>query len=280
MIIVTGTKRSGTSLWMRILATAGVPIIGERFPAGWGELLRAANPDGYFESELVAGINFRTNPHPMTGAYLAPSVTRGHAVKVFIPGLVRSDVAFLDRCIATIRPWRDYVRSTGRMRGLQQQHGVELDDGASLPPALEWWVNNYALVRDLAIRCYPVHVLSYDSLLRDPHRTITDVARWLELDLDLDQGDWVDAAAACVVAPPQRRDATDDQALAAGIEPRLLAVFDELHDTIDREQPLSEDLVMRLNVTNEALRPMMLDHQARHEASAVESVLGQRRARG
>ncbi|MBA3545934.1 MAG: hypothetical protein H0T76_05600 [Nannocystis sp.] len=106
MIVVTGTKRSGTSMWMHVLVAAGIPYIGERFPAGWGELLRDANPDGFFESELMIGINYRTNPHPLTGAYLAPHQTRDHAVKIFIPGLIRSDVAFLDRCIATVRGWR------------------------------------------------------------------------------------------------------------------------------------------------------------------------------
>jgi RNase adaptor protein for sRNA GlmZ degradation len=29
MIIVTGTKRSGTSLWMQILERTGYPILGE-----------------------------------------------------------------------------------------------------------------------------------------------------------------------------------------------------------------------------------------------------------
>ena len=127
MIIVTGTKRSGTSLWMHLLVAAGLPHVGDRFPGGWGELLRDANPDGFFESELVAGINYRTNPHPMTGAYLHPDATRQHAVKVFIPGLVRSDVAFLDRCIATVRDWRSYVTSMRRMQALP------------LAPVLHFW---------------------------------------------------------------------------------------------------------------------------------------------
>ena len=35
MIIVTGTKRSGTSMWMQILAAAGLPVFGEAFPRSW-----------------------------------------------------------------------------------------------------------------------------------------------------------------------------------------------------------------------------------------------------
>jgi hypothetical protein len=260
MIVVTGTKRSGTSMWMHVLVAAGLPYIGERFPAGWGELLRDANPDGFFESELMVGINYRTNPHPLTGAYLAPHQTRDHAVKIFIPGLVRSDVAFLDRCIATVRGWREYVASIRRV-------GVE--DGA-LPPALEWWCSNFALIRDLAIRGYPAHVLSYDSFLRDPERVATEVLAWIG------RGDPV--AAARVVHPEQKREPLGeaDSALADGVDPRHLEVFDELHACIDAGRPLSASFVDRLNAVDRALRPMVVERQAAVEAKTVADIFGRR----
>lgn len=260
MIIVTGTKRSGTSMWMHVLVAAGLPYIGERFPAGWGELLRDANPDGFFESELMVGINYRTNPHPLTGAYLAPQQTREHAVKIFIPGLIRSDVAFLDRCIATVRGWRDYVASIRRV-------GVE---AAALPPALEWWCSNFGLIRDLAIRGYPTHVLSYDSFLRDPERVATEVLTWIG------RGD--PAAAARVVRPEQKREPVGepDSALADGIDPRHLEVFDELHACIDAGRPLSASFIDRLNAVDRALRPMVLERQAAVEAKTVADIFGRR----
>ena len=265
MIIVTGTKRSGTSMWMHVLVEAGLPWIGERFPAGWGELLREANPDGFFESELMAGVNFQTNPHPVSGAYLAPDQTRLHAVKVFIPGLVRTDVAFIDRCIATVRSWRDYVGSTRRVQALQ---GAET--GNVLPPALEWWCTNFALVRDLAIRGYPVHVVSYDGFLRDPERVATEVLAWI--------GHGDARRAASVVRPHtdgERRPTASDADLAEGIEAAHLAVFDELHAAIDDERPLDARLIERLNRTDEALRPMVLHHQANADAKTLTEILGQ-----
>lgn len=260
MIIVTGTKRSGTSMWMHVLIAAGLPYIGDRFPAGWGELLRDANPDGFFESELMVGINYRTNPHPRTGAYLAPEQTQDHAVKVFIQGLVRSDVAFIDRCVATVRGWREYAQSVRRV-------GLE---SPSAPPALEWWTDNYALIRDLAIRGYPAHVVSYSSFLRDPERVATEVLDWIGTG---------DARRAAAVVRPQRRSVVKaapapDAELSAGIAPRHLEVFDELHDFIDRERPLTGAFVSKLNSTNAALRPMILEHQARLQASTVTDILG------
>jgi hypothetical protein len=260
MIVVTGTKRSGTSMWMHVLVAAGLPYIGERFPAGWGELLRDANPDGFFESELMVGINFRTNPHPLTGAYLAPQQTRDHAVKIFIPGLVRSDVAFLDRVVATVRAWREYVASIRRV-------GIE---DAALPPALDWWVNNFALIRDLAIRGYPAHVLSYDSFLRDPEKVAAEVLAWVG------RGD--PAAAARVVRPERKREpiAGPDAALADGIDARHLEVFDELYACIDAGRPLSASFIDRLNAVDRALRPMVLEHQAAVEAKVVSDIFGRR----
>jgi hypothetical protein len=266
MIIVTGTKRSGTSMWMHVLVAAGLPWIGDRFPSGWGELLREANPDGFFESELMAGINFQTNPHPLSGAYLAPQQTRRHAVKVLIPGLVRTDVAFIDRCVATVRSWRDYVASTRRLRALQGQgHG----EGDVLPAALEWWCSNFALIRDLAIRGYPVHVVSYEGFLRDPQRVATEVLDWIG------EGDVQQAAS--VVQPSlrsERDDGTTDADLAEGLDTHHLAVFDELHAVIDAERPLTASLIETLNRTDEELRPIILEYQAKADARTIDGVLG------
>src|SRR5688500_18403904 len=111
MIIVTGTKRSGTSMWMQILRAAGFPTLGEAFPRDWARTIRQANPEGFYESPLRTGIYYATNPNPRTGAYLFPQSTRRTAVKVFVPGLVRSDMAFVDRVIATMRNPREYVHS-------------------------------------------------------------------------------------------------------------------------------------------------------------------------
>lgn len=72
MIIVTGTKRSGTSLWMQLLMAAGFVPFGEAFPAQWSESIKDANPEGFFESSFRHGIYYATNPNPQTGVYVFP----------------------------------------------------------------------------------------------------------------------------------------------------------------------------------------------------------------
>jgi hypothetical protein len=275
MIIVTGTKRSGTSMWMQILAAAGLEVIGERFPRHWGEHLSAANPDGFYESELIAGIYFRTNPHPLTGVFLFPDQTIHHAVKVFIPGLIRSDLAFLDRVIASVRSWRAFARSRERLRTLVRASageaaGETAEEGRSLPPGLEWWSENFALVRDIATRRYAAHVLSYDSLLADPERVIHEVVQWLGVG---------DAKRACAVVHRDKpRDGSgageqsDGEVDSTGLEPRHIAVFDELYESIDRGRPLTQALIDRLNLTDRELRPLLIEHNAAVKTAALAAL--------
>jgi hypothetical protein len=276
MIIVTGTRRSGTSMWMQILAAAGLDVIGERFPRHWGEHLSAANPDGFYESELIAGIYFRTNPHPVSGVFLFPDQTIHHAVKVFIPGLVRSDLAFLDRVIATVRPWRAFARSRERLRELvrastadEDSDGAdELEQARSLPPALEWWSENFALIRDIATRRYAAHVVSYDSLLADPDASIHAVVQWLGVG---------DARRACAVVRrgvQARADEHGAEADAAGLEARHIEVLDELYDHIHRGKSLGQALVDRLNLTDRELRPRLIEHNAAVKAAALAALRG------
>jgi putative methionine-R-sulfoxide reductase with GAF domain len=184
MIIVTGTKRSGTSMWMQILIAAGFPIIGEAFPMRWEHTIKAANPEGFYESHLRRGIYYRTNPHPKTGAYLFPEQVQHHAVKVFIPGLIRSDRAFIGKVIATVREWREYESSIARLYAIEDESRRaegkgELIPEERMPGALEWWAENFALVRDIAVRRYPVHVQSYEGLLQRARARHPRRAAWL-----------------------------------------------------------------------------------------------------
>ena len=277
MIIVTGTRRSGTSMWMQILAAAGIEVIGEKFPKHWGEHLSAANPDGFYESELIAGIYFRTNPHPVSGVFLFPDQTVHHAVKVFIPGLVRSDLAFIDRVIATVRPWRAFARSRERLRALVRastsHEGPELaslepaDEAQTLPPGLEWWSENFELIRDIATRRHASHVLSFDSLLADPEASIHAVIQWLGVG---------DARRACAVVRGDRPPSADEQAEAdtTGLAARHIEVFDELYDHIHRGKSLSQALVERLNLTDRELRPRLIEHNAAVKAAALAVLAG------
>jgi hypothetical protein len=257
MIIVAGTKRSGTSMWMQLLAAAGFPPIGDAFPRNWESTIKDANPAGFWESELRRGIYYATNPDPKSGVYLFPEQTRRHAVKVFVPGLIRTDRAFIDKVVATVRPWRQYVRSLGRLHEMElEAHRAKrkndteaLPDPVYMSPVIEWWIENFSLVSDIVTRRYPFYMVAYDSVLADPDKAVRDVFQWLG-DGDVEKAiEHVEPA-----LRTQDEDPDDDTTLDdVDLEPGLIEVFDALYEVVRTQEPLQQSFVDRLNDANEKL---------------------------
>ena len=255
MILVSGTKRSGTSMWMQVLAAAGLPILGDAFPRGWDRTIREANPDGFFESILREGIYYRTNPHPATGDYFLPEHVEGYAVKVFVPGVIRSERAYIGRLIANVRGWREYEASIERLYALEREafkeKGVAV--GEHFPPAYEWWMENFSLVRDISLRRYPARLMTYEQVLADPERQVRDTLEWIG------SGD-IEAAVAAVKPERQtQRESTSNSAL----DPSLARVFDDLYGAVRAGKGFSKALLSSLNAMNKRLLPQLVDLQRR-----------------
>lgn len=265
MVIVTGTKRSGTSMWMQILIGAGFPAFGDAFPMAWGDSpLRRANEDGFYESILRSGIYFATNPHPITGTYLFPEQVERHAIKIFIPGLVRTERAFIGRVIATMREWREYEASVHRLYALEAESDPLGKPRPHMTPALEWWWENYLLIRDVSLRGYAVHLQSYDGLLADPERVITDTLQWIG------HGD---AKGACARVRRQHRHF--ERPASTSVEPQIAAVFDELYSRVHERSGLSAAFVRKLNETNDALKPL-IDEERRRVFREIQKIHSER----
>jgi hypothetical protein len=146
MIVITGTKRSGTSMWMQVLFGAGFPVIGERFPGRWRETLVAANPDGFFKSRLRCGLLSATETDPLTGRPMDRDSYRSHAVKISVPGLVRTHRRHLWRVLGTVRDFREYEQSRRRLwRQLEdqarRQQKPDAEPPARIEPLYEWWTS-------------------------------------------------------------------------------------------------------------------------------------------
>jgi hypothetical protein len=256
VIVVSGTRRAGTSMWMQILAAAGLPVIGEEFPGDWQTTLRAANPHGFHESLLRHGIYYRTNPHPVTGEFMRAADVRGHAVKVFLPGLVRTDAAYLDRVIVTVRPWREYEASLRRLHAIDDQR-LRTDAARAavarrrMPPALEWWDEHVAFLRDLSLRGYACHVQSYDGVLDDPRGVVTRALAWLDVDVD------VEAANAAVRPHARTQRAPESDSVA----PEVAEVFDAFHAAVHDGHGLDPALIASINRTHQDLEPVIQHHR-------------------
>lgn len=277
MIIVTGTKRSGTSMWMQVLIAAGLPAFGEAFPGQWKKTIGQANPDGFYESSLRTGIYYKTNPHPQTGAYFFPEQVDRHVVKVFIPGLVRSDRAFIGKVVATMRAWREYTASLERLYAMEdQRRPAGVAPPLRMPAPLEWWTENFMLIRDIAIRRYPVHVQSYDGLLSDPAGVVDKTLDWLGLEgLDVE-------TAVGAVKPDNRTQRTSSDAGTAmpddlNLDPDVIEMFDALYEQVHGGAGLTSTFIQELNVTNEKLTPLL---RAEQQKVALDVERRRRAARG
>ena len=268
MIFVTGTKRSGTSMWMQIMIQAGFPYIGEPYPRNWMQSIQNANKEGFYESSLRQGIYHKTNPNSKTGAYLFPQQTKRHVIKVFVPGLVRSDIAFIDRVVGTIRPWREYVASIRRLYDMEDQHLATLDKPedklltplehaqllrGNLHPALEWWMENYDLIRNFITRRFPINLVSYQKLLDNPTEVIPPVLEWCG-------GGDIETALSAVnrnLNTQRNIQSIDD----APISNEYLEVFDELHAHFYEQKPMKSTFLEKLNGVDDVLRPLIVEQK-------------------
>lgn len=256
MIFVTGTKRSGTSMWMQILKAAGFELIGEPYLGKWEDSIKEANPRGFYESRLRQGVFYATNPHPETGDWLAPKSTRKHVVKVFIPGLVRSDIAYIDAVVATMRPWREYGPSLARLHAMEDAFLADIpgEDGerrrararrgrSALPPWAEWWFETYDLVRDVSTRRHAIHLTTYDRLLADPRAAIETTLEWLG-------GGDLDSAVAAVDASLR---SVADAPTPDDIDVEAAEVMDAIYSTVHERRRLEPALLARMNQVQDRL---------------------------
>ena len=280
MVVVTGTKRSGTSLWMQILGAAGLSRIGNAFPHDWETRLGHLNPQGFYESRYRSGINFLNNPHPITGDYLMPRETARQAIKIFIPGLLRTELVYLDRVIATMRDWRSYCLSRARLEHAERNENApdpEANDdddrrfhpGYHLPAHLEWWLENYALLRDVMVRQYPFHLTTYERVTRAPEQELPWLFEWIGT------GDWVSAIS--VVQRPRRR---EDAEIEHDLDRDQIEVFDEVYRLADEGEPFSDAFLQRMDDMHAVLLPRIRRYvdesilfRARNIASAAANAV-------
>lgn len=257
MIFVSGTKRSGTSMWMQVLRAAGLPVLGEAFPPAFVGPLKAANPDGFYESLLRNGIYFATNPHPVSGRYFLPEHVAGHAVKVFIPGVIRSERAYIGHLIANLRPWQEYEASILRLyaiedEALRARGQAALEHRSQMPPAYEWWLENFALIRDITLRRYPARLLSYAQVLADPEATIAGILRWI--------GRGELAPALTAVKPEHRTQHAPISTTT--LPPDVARVFDDLYAAVVDDAVFTRPALLRsLSALNQRLLPELTELQ-------------------
>lgn len=167
--VVSGMPRSGTSLMMRILGAAGVPLLvdGVRAPD-------ADNPHGYFELERVKALPSGDS------AWLAEAA--GKAVKIiyrllpYLPPALRYDVVFMDRS------WAEILRSQEKMVArLGTGQPLAAPNSSRLAEAFHREVQS---VRKRTQEQPGVRFLtvSHAALLTEPDAPLRELCRFLTID--------------------------------------------------------------------------------------------------
>ncbi len=261
MILISGTKRSGTSMWMQIMEAAGLEIIGDKFPQDWQETIEEANPHGFYENRFRRGINFRTNPNPETGDYLHHQDAVNTVVKVFIPGIIRTDMAFINKVLVTMRSCRDYERSLTRLYTMEQDTKQKNQDRdlpmpVRTPPLLEWWHENFSIISDFVTRRYPLFMVAYDDVLQNTDTLLPEVFSWLGIG-NADQ-------ALTAVNPPARKEKIEPSSSSSfDLPDKTIQVFDDFYGLVKNRQPLSMKFIEQLRATNKELLPLIKDAHAK-----------------
>lgn len=267
-------------MWMQILIEAGFPYIGKPYSKNWVESIKNANEEGFYESPLRRGVYHATNPNPKSGAYLFPQNTKMHALKVFIPGLLRSDLAFIHRVVGTIRPWREYTTSLRRLYAMEDDFLQTLPkkENAPLPPleiahlqrgtlhpALEWWRENYDLIRNFATRRFAFNLVSYRKLLQEPQEIIPPVIQWCVSDPRTKKAQMeihVESIERAVkVVKPLLNTQKETEVHDSPLTSKQEQIFDELHDCFFRQIPLQKSFIEVLNELDQELSPIIASHR-------------------
>ncbi len=161
--IVSGLPRSGTSLMMRMLDAAGVPVMTDRHRKADDD-----NPDGYFEWEAIKQLGRK------------PEILReaeGKAIKVvsmLVPALPRMHqykVIFMDR------PVEEVVKSQFKMIGNRGEHTPALDQDRMM--AMLSAHRQAALALLERAKPFELLVVNYPDLVENPSAWVEKIAAFL-----------------------------------------------------------------------------------------------------
>ena len=252
---------------MQLLKAAGFPPLGNAFPKNWENTIKDANPEGFYESQLRNGIYFATNPNPKNGFYIPHDKSRRMAVKVFIPGVIKSDIAFMHRVLSTMRPWHEYVESLNRLytmerESLDKKEGPKPPKPYYMPSVLEWWTENFSLISDVVTRGYPFYMVTYHNVLNDTGKTLRPIFEWLG-------GGDVEAAVAQVKPDLRTQEAPQPQ-LDVDVPKDAITMFDEFFDLVNRHEKITQPFVDKLNETNASLEELIESERKKVAVSMKE----------
>jgi hypothetical protein len=129
-----------------------------------------------------------------------------------------------------------------------------------MSPALEWWNDNYRLLCDALVRRYPLHMVSYASVLERPEQAVKDTLQWVG-------GGDIGRAITEVRSHmrTQRVEALSTDAI--DLPGDIASVCDELYARVHEQRALDAAFIGKLNETHEKLEQPIRAAEAKARAS-------------
>jgi len=165
--------------------------------------------------------------------------------------------------VATVRSWREVVASIEHMKRIPgQDEAGRIETGVH--PALLWWMENFALIRDIATRRYAAHVTTYQRILDDPDKEVDVVLRWLG------KGN----RAAALRAIDTELHHHEGAPTPDGLDPQHVRMFDDFYEALHDGGDLTPALVRDLNQTDIELRPRLMEAREQMRRKLIEGLVG------
>ena len=202
-----------------------------------------------------------------------PHKTEKDIVKVFVPGLIQTDYAFIHRVVGTIRPWNEFSSSMERLLEMEFNSHLSEDNSdlnsdllvrvrsiinrPSLHWAHIWWTDNFDLIHDALLKKYPINIVSYGRLLREPDVLIPSILNWCHSPLPSD----INLYKRKLSIDMEKAIATVDTSLQTQASPQIddhdlpveiINVFDNFYDCFNHNNSeISPSIVKDLNMVQE-----------------------------
>lgn len=173
MIIVSGLRRTGTSLMMNILKEAGFDAYAALFShETWESKLKELNPNGFFESAFRdSGVN----PIQME---FSPKEVEYTAIKVFASAIPRCDGEYITKQIIMLRDFSEVYKSQERMKELDEKK--ELDSKEDIfEPGETYLLDYYCVLRDIVKRNKPTLFIDYYDVMQKKDEVLGTLRRFI-----------------------------------------------------------------------------------------------------
>lgn len=157
-VVVSGFPRSGTSMMMRVLKSAGFDLlVSERHLTA----LNPAEPDGVLELD---GLNAELAEHP-------PEWTANKAIKIVAPYIGFLPLDRPVKVLFMLRPIHDIVVSLLAQRSIWEQ---------------DPWSTISAARKYLEVKNVPTHFIQFEEIKKYPKSIISGIRDFLEVDFNIE----------------------------------------------------------------------------------------------